>query len=58
MENIKQEIIDKIVESSLNYYNIDAYNLNELLEDCDETDMNEILEAITTLNTMLFKCEI
>lgn len=57
MENKKQEIIDK-VESSLNYYNIDADDLNELLEDCDEADMNEILEAITTLNTILFKCEI
>lgn len=56
MENIKQEIIDK-VESSLNYYNIDEGDLNELLEDCDEEDMNEILEAITTLNTILFKCE-
>ena len=57
MENLKQEIIDK-VQSSLNYYNVDADDLEEMLEDCDEADMNEILEAITTLNTMLFKCEI
>ena len=56
MENVKNEIIDK-VESSLNYYNVDADDLNEMLEDCDEADMNKILEAITTLNTMLFKCE-
>jgi hypothetical protein len=56
MENIKQKIIDK-VESSLNCYNIDADDLEELLEDCDKKDMNEILEAITTLNTMLFKCD-
>ena len=56
MENVKQEIIDK-VESSLNYYNVDADDLKEMLEDCDEAYMNEILEAITTLNTMLFKCE-
>jgi hypothetical protein len=57
MENVKQEIIDK-VESSLNYYNVDADDLNELLKDCDESDMNEILEGISTLNTLLFKCEI
>jgi len=56
MENVKKEIIDK-VESSLNYYNVDVDDLNEMLEDCDEADMNEILEAITTLNTMLFKCD-
>ena len=56
MENLKQEIIDK-VESSLNYYNVDVDDLNEMLEDCDKVNMNEILEAITTLNIMLFKCE-
>jgi len=57
MGNVKQEIIDK-VNSSLNYYNVDECDLEELLEDCDEVDMGEILEAITTLNTMLFKCEV
>jgi len=56
MENLKQEIIDK-VESSLNYYNVDVDDLNEMLEDCDKVNMNEILEAITTLNIMLSKCE-
>jgi hypothetical protein len=56
MENLKQEIIDK-VESSLDYYNVDQHDLEEMLEDCDETDMNEILEAITTLNALLFKCK-
>ena len=50
------DIKDKISES-LNYYNVDNEDLDEMLEDVDKNEMSDIMDAITTLNTLLFKCE-
>ncbi|MEC5164836.1 hypothetical protein RCH18_000558 [Flavobacterium sp. PL11] len=57
MKDLKQQIIDKVA-SSLNYYNVSDDDLAEMMEDIDLSDMNEILDAIITLNTLLFQCEL
>lgn len=57
MEELKQNIIKKVT-SSLNYYNVDEEDLLEMLENADLSDMNQIMDAIITLNTILFKCEL
>jgi len=51
-----EDIKDKISDS-LNYYNVDGEDLDEMLEDVDSSDLSDIMNAITTLNTLLFKCE-
>jgi hypothetical protein len=59
---MKKEKIDRIKElndESLNYYNIDDYNIDELLEEVDnEEDLDEIISAMETLNVKLFQVSI
>ena len=56
---MKEEKIDRIKElnsKSLNCYNIDDHNINELLEEVnDEETLDEIISAMETLNVSLFQ---
>lgn len=53
--NIKNQI-KEIVADSLNYYNVDDEDMDELMEDTDDEDLFEIKNALETLNQILFKC--
>lgn len=57
MKDLKQQIIEKVT-TSLNYYNVSEDDLAEMLENMDLSDMNEIWDAIVTLNTLLCQCEL
>ena len=56
MSKEKIERIKELNNESLNSYNIDDHNINELLEDVDDEDtLDEIISAMETLNVNLFQ---
>ncbi len=56
MKAEKIERIKELNDESLNSYNIDDHNMDELLEDVDDEDtLDEIISAMETLNVNLFQ---
>lgn len=56
MKAEKIERIKELNDESLNFYNIDDHNIDELLEDVDDEDtLDEIISAMETLNVNLFQ---